>query len=118
MANNKSLKWSDVEMEALLQLWADDTIQESLNTMVHNKDIYDKIVAQMAELGFQRNTEQCQNKPKALHKKFQSTQTLRKKFQSTQTHNQKSGVQAKSFVGYDIMRDVLCNRELVHLPTS
>ena len=87
-------KWSKRETEALLELWADERVQSSLNSLVHNKDIFANICTQMEAMGFNRNVDQLQNKIKAL----------RKKLTDTQTHNNRSGVSAKTFVGYDIMK--------------
>ena len=51
-------KWSQIETEAMMELWADETVQTSLNSMIHNKDIYANISRQMEAMGFHRNIEQ------------------------------------------------------------
>ena len=42
-------KWNDVETEALLQFTADEGTQHSLNSMVHNKDIYLRIAKEFTD---------------------------------------------------------------------
>ena len=95
-------RWSPVEQRTLVEFWADEAVQIALNSMVHNREVYQGIAVNMAYRGFERTAQQCQNKLKLL----------RKKYSETEKHNARSGVSPKTFPGYDVMRTVLATREL------
>ena len=46
-----NLTWSNDETRALVELWADEQVQNSLNSMVHNKDVYIQLAASMRDRG-------------------------------------------------------------------
>ncbi|XP_024143238.1 trihelix transcription factor GT-3a [Oryzias melastigma] len=62
----KGALWSRVEVEFLLEIWADDTIQDELDKTHKNSKIYSKIRDVLNSRGFNRTTEQCRDKIKKM----------------------------------------------------
>ena len=62
--------WSDCETRLLLDLWGEDEIQCQLRSTVRNDRVFQKIVLELANTGFQRTVAQCRAKVKALSKKY------------------------------------------------
>jgi len=58
--------WSVEETSALLAVWGQEEIQDCLEKMYRNTEIYDVIVNKMIKMGFDRNSKQCRTKIKQL----------------------------------------------------
>ncbi|XP_077440298.1 bifunctional phosphoribosylaminoimidazole carboxylase/phosphoribosylaminoimidazole succinocarboxamide synthetase [Vanacampus margaritifer] len=73
--------WTDEEVRALLCVWADRRVRESLKSTLHNKYIFQEISRQMQHtFGVVRNWKQCRTKYKNLkydYKMAKSTHTAR-----------------------------------------
>ena len=54
----------------LIDLWADNKVQEELEGCHHNRDIYQRITAKLQEAGYDRTLEHCHEKIKKLHKEY------------------------------------------------
>ena len=66
----EALCWDRSETMALIDIWSDDAIQGQLEGMKRNKKVFQTISDKLAERGFTRTYEQCQNKVKALKKDY------------------------------------------------
>ena len=62
--------WSDEEIEALLEIWGEDAIQQQLTGTVHNNVTFKAIASALEEKGYERTYQQCREKIKALKKKY------------------------------------------------
>lgn len=73
--------WTDDEVQALLCVWADRRVRESLKSTLHNKYIFQEISGQMQRtFGVVRNWKQCRTKYKNLkydYKMAKSTHAAR-----------------------------------------
>ncbi|XP_019752492.1 uncharacterized protein LOC109532212 isoform X2 [Hippocampus comes] len=73
--------WTDDEVRALLCVWADRRVRESLKSTLHNKYIFQEISSQMQRtFGVVRNWKQCRTKYKNLkydYKMAKSTHAAR-----------------------------------------
>ncbi|XP_073710095.1 uncharacterized protein [Misgurnus anguillicaudatus] len=69
MAGKGSL-WSAAEVQCLLEIWADESIQEQLDKTHKNSDIFRKIRDYLLRHGYQRTTEQCRDKVKKLRGQY------------------------------------------------
>ena len=54
--------WNDDEVQALLAIWADASIQKQLLGAVRNKTVFNKIADELAGKGYQRNAKELKNK--------------------------------------------------------
>lgn len=71
-ASNRGIAWHQSEVHALLDIWADQEIQEQLAGRLHNMCVYDKISRKLKELGFNRTGEQCREKIKKLRRDYKT----------------------------------------------
>ncbi|XP_005164569.2 uncharacterized protein isoform X1 [Danio rerio] len=62
--------WSDSETVALIDIWADDEVQEALRESVHNSHVFADIAEKLNSQGFFKTPEQCRWKIKNLSKNF------------------------------------------------
>ena len=62
--------WNDDEVQALLAIWADASIQRQLLGAVRNSAVYSKISQELARKGHERDAKQCREKLKQLRKKY------------------------------------------------
>ena len=51
--------WDNVEVQALLAIWADTLIQRQLLGVVRNTAIFNKITQELLQKGYQRDAKQC-----------------------------------------------------------
>ena len=66
----QTVSWSNYEVLALLNIWADVEIQGQLDGMRRNKKVYNRISEMMASRGFVRSFVQCRNKIKWLKHEY------------------------------------------------
>lgn len=60
--------WNDNEVQALLAIWADASVQRQLLGTVRNTAIFNKILQELLWKGYQHDTKQCREKLKELKK--------------------------------------------------
>lgn len=60
MASSRSSNWSAEEIKTLIQIWAEEDIQEIMSSRKKNTPAYEKMHARMLEAGYQRTKEQVQ----------------------------------------------------------
>ena len=66
-----NINWTDEETEALLNLWAEENVQNELdNYSIRNNVIYGKLSAALSDLGILRTAKQCNSKLKHLREKY------------------------------------------------
>ncbi|GFQ72792.1 uncharacterized protein TNCT_88351 [Trichonephila clavata] len=69
---NKGVAWLYNEVCALLDIWADQEIQQQLAGRLHNMCIYEKISKRLTDLGIHRTGEQCREKIKKLRRDYKT----------------------------------------------
>lgn len=69
---NKGVAWLYNEVCALLDIWADQEIQQQLAGRLHNMCIYEKISKRLADLDIHRTGEQCREKIKKLRRDYKT----------------------------------------------
>lgn len=62
--------WSDVEVQALLAIWTNTSIQRQLLCAVKNLVVFSKISWQLVKKGHRHDAKQCWEKLKQLRKKY------------------------------------------------
>ena len=62
--------WCDSEVEALIDVWLNETIQRLLGSTYRNKPILRKIEQELSKRGVVRGWKQCRNKIRALRGKY------------------------------------------------
>ena len=87
--SNRGVAWLQSEVKALLDIWADQEIQEQLAGRLHNMCIYEKISRKLKDLGFNRTGEQCREKIKKLRRDYK-----------TVVHNNYSPTYARRLLGF------------------
>ncbi|XP_068071481.1 bifunctional phosphoribosylaminoimidazole carboxylase/phosphoribosylaminoimidazole succinocarboxamide synthetase isoform X1 [Danio rerio] len=66
--------WSEDEVAALLQIWAEEGIQRQLQGSTRNKDIFVQISRRLLQQGVERDWKQCRTKYKNLKYLYRSLQ--------------------------------------------
>jgi len=62
--------WTNDETKTLLSLWGNENVQSKLDKAHRNRDIYEAIARDMAELGYERTWQQCRTKIKNIIQKY------------------------------------------------
>ncbi|XP_051543858.1 uncharacterized protein LOC127434867 isoform X2 [Myxocyprinus asiaticus] len=88
--------WLDAETEALIDVWAEDEVQNALRGSVHNGHVFADIAEKLNSQGFLKTPEQCRLKIKNMRKNFR--QCYEKK---------KCGIKEVGFKFYDKLEQVL-----------
>ncbi|MGH0146936.1 UNVERIFIED_CONTAM: hypothetical protein FKN15_009845, partial [Acipenser sinensis] len=81
----KMQAWDADEVQALVTLWCDRSVQGELASSVRNEKIYAKLEVDLRELGYNRSLKQCQEKIKKL----------KQEYKKIKEHNNKSGADRK-----------------------
>uniref|UniRef100_UPI003AADD71D uncharacterized protein n=1 Tax=Centroberyx gerrardi TaxID=166262 RepID=UPI003AADD71D len=66
MAGNSRQYWSMGETKALLNIWADDNVQQQMEGVCRNEEVIQFMVDELAKLGIQRTTTQVREKLKKM----------------------------------------------------
>ena len=62
--------WSDDEVQVMLGIWGDASVQRQLKGTVRNSHVFDKIVKELVSKGYKRDEKQCWEKLKQLKMKY------------------------------------------------
>ncbi|XP_069012861.1 uncharacterized protein [Embiotoca jacksoni] len=89
--------WSKGEVQALLTLWANPAVQQELRLNVRNNQVYNRLSAKLASLGFNKTPQKCKEKIKKLKQDY-------KRIKNSIKSNQRKG---GSSVWFSIMDEVL-----------
>ena len=68
--------WTNAETKALIDLWGEQNVQEQLDNVRRNKDVYEKIARGMAEQGYNKSWKQCRVKVKNLTQRYRKVMPL------------------------------------------
>ncbi|XP_066487149.1 zinc finger and SCAN domain-containing protein 20-like [Tiliqua scincoides] len=79
--SQRAVKWGEKETRDFLGLWGQDCVQSLLHHQHRNEEVYKKIAADMAILGYERDWEQCRQRAK----------DLRRGYQEAKGHNRRAG---------------------------
>ncbi|XP_036407553.1 uncharacterized protein LOC118793466 [Megalops cyprinoides] len=71
--------WSAYEVQVLLTLWADSSIQQELESTVRNERVYSRITTELAAVGIHRSIKQCREKIKKLKQQYKKLKDHNKK---------------------------------------
>ncbi len=66
MSTNSRQYWSMSETKALLNIWADDNVQQKMDGVCRNEEVIQFMVEELAKLGIQRTTTQVREKLKKM----------------------------------------------------
>ena len=62
--------WMDAQTRALLSAWGEANVQQQLDGVKRNKDIYQKLAFVLAEHGYVKSWKQCRGKVKNLTQRY------------------------------------------------
>ena len=74
------VEWKNEETRALLRVWGEDWIQQTINASKRNKPVYVKTAVEMAELGWEQTWEQCRTKRKNIWRRYRKVGTVKLNF--------------------------------------
>ncbi|XP_078461933.1 uncharacterized protein LOC144941213 [Lampetra fluviatilis] len=98
---DKKQPWDAEEIEALVSLWADESVQTELESSVRNEKVYARISADLKEIGINRSLKQCREKAKKL----------KHEYKMLKRHNEQGGAaDQKKSKYYHLFDSVLGNR--------
>ncbi|XP_062993641.1 zinc finger and SCAN domain-containing protein 20-like [Elgaria multicarinata webbii] len=66
----RAVNWGEKETRAFLSIWGHARVQKMLQHQYRNEEVYKKIAAQMAALGYDRDWEQCRQRAKDLRRGY------------------------------------------------
>ncbi|XP_053113291.1 bifunctional phosphoribosylaminoimidazole carboxylase/phosphoribosylaminoimidazole succinocarboxamide synthetase isoform X2 [Hemicordylus capensis] len=66
--------WCDNEVRALINIWADEEIQQMLEGATRNKEIFEEIARRLVKVGIDRDWKQCRTKYKNLKYEYRALQ--------------------------------------------
>uniref|UniRef100_A0A803TTZ2 Myb/SANT-like DNA-binding domain-containing protein n=1 Tax=Anolis carolinensis TaxID=28377 RepID=A0A803TTZ2_ANOCA len=89
--------WRLAETRALLDIWGQQNVQEALQVMHRNLEVFEEIADEMMARGHDRNAEECRAKVKMM----------RLKFKEVLAHNKKSGNAPKTCLFYKELEAIL-----------
>ncbi|KAM6984756.1 uncharacterized protein FYW47_013742 [Aplochiton taeniatus] len=68
--------WSPDEVVAFVRLWADQGVQEQLQSAVRNEKVFIKLSTELASLGFSKAPNRCREKIKKLKQEYKRIKTM------------------------------------------
>ncbi|XP_003229048.3 uncharacterized protein LOC100566453 [Anolis carolinensis] len=89
--------WRLAETRALLDIWGQQNVQDALQVMHRNLEVFEEIADEMMARGHDRNAEECRAKVKMM----------RLKFKEVLAHNKKSGNAPKTCLFYKELEAIL-----------
>ena len=92
--------WETVKTKALIDLWAEDSIQSELEGAKRNRAVYQMLASGMEELGYHRMWSQCRVKIKNLVAKYRKSRD----------GNNITGKGRQEFVFYNVLDSILGTR--------
>ncbi|XP_055021162.1 uncharacterized protein LOC129412124 [Boleophthalmus pectinirostris] len=103
---NRGNTWATEEIQALVDIWADEYINQQLSSTHKNIEIFAIFSKQMREKGFNRSPEQCRIKVKKLRQKYIQVRDKLKKTGS-------SGKEKDKFIWFDELDKILGTKPVV-----
>ena len=74
--------WTDAETKALIAVWGEADVQGQLDSVKRNKDIYQRIAAELSEQGWSKSWKQCRVKVKNLTQRYRKVRICDSLFHS------------------------------------
>ncbi len=93
-------RWTDAEVQALLNIFATEEIQLEFEGTKRNIKVFASIASQLAALGIQHTAKQCHDKIKKL----------KQDYKRIKDHNNQSGADRKSSKWYQLLDSILGHR--------
>ena len=62
--------WTPEETRALINCWGEANVQQQLDSVRRNRDIYEGISSELAKLGYSKTWKQCRCKVKNLTQRY------------------------------------------------
>ncbi|XP_051253651.1 uncharacterized protein LOC127362228 [Dicentrarchus labrax] len=75
MSTNSRQYWSMSETKALLNIWADETVQQKMEGVCRNEEVIQFMVEELAKLGIQRTTTQVREKLKKMRHSYKTVKS-------------------------------------------
>ena len=103
MANNTANRgavWTDTEVQALISVWSDSTVQNELDGAVRNKLVFQKVAQRLREKNVNRDWKQCRDKVK----------NLKTKYREVKDHNAETGRGRQNYKFYEQLDCILVSR--------
>ncbi|MCI4384646.1 hypothetical protein PGIGA_G00041190 [Pangasianodon gigas] len=63
-------KWTDEDVQALLNIYAEENIQKEFESSARNAKVYQKISARLGEMGIQHSPQRCREKIKKMKQDY------------------------------------------------
>ncbi|XP_059931643.1 uncharacterized protein LOC132474785 [Gadus macrocephalus] len=99
MSGNSRQHWPLGETQALLNIWADDSVQKQMEGMCRNEEVIQYIVNELSKMGIQRTTIQIREKLKKLRQQYKAVKRD----------------ETKTFPFFEMMDSVLGDKVGLHL---
>ncbi|XP_017338143.1 myb/SANT-like DNA-binding domain-containing protein 2 isoform X2 [Ictalurus punctatus] len=64
------VKWTDEDVQALLNIYAEENIQKEFESSARNAKVYQKISARLGEMGIQHSPQRCREKIKKMKQDY------------------------------------------------
>ena len=97
---NRGAVWTDTEVQALISVWSDSTVQNELDGAVRNKLVFQKVAQRLREKNVNRDWKQCRDKVK----------NLKTKYREVKDHNSETGRGRKNYKFYEQLDCILGHR--------
>uniref|UniRef100_A0A8D0BD77 Myb/SANT-like DNA-binding domain-containing protein n=1 Tax=Salvator merianae TaxID=96440 RepID=A0A8D0BD77_SALMN len=70
LRKQRAVNWGEKETRTFLSIWGDQHVQKMLQQQYRNEDVYKRIAAEMAAMGYNRDWEQCRQRAKDLRRGY------------------------------------------------
>lgn len=105
-ASNRGSTWDDEEVLALINIWADERIQQELDSCSRKKPVFQKISNKLSAMGYTRSHQQIREKIKQL----------KKKYKKVKDNNNRSGQNRISCTYFQELDSILGDRPITRPP--
>ena len=105
--SDRGYTWDEEEISSIINIWADENIQQALETCSRKRPIFEKIAKSLEESGFIRSYSQIREKIKQL----------KQKYKKMKDNNNLSGRDRKKFKHFDKMDEIMGCRPITR-PTN
>ncbi|KAI5103661.1 hypothetical protein C0J45_7242 [Silurus meridionalis] len=93
-------KWTDEDVQALLNIYAEENIQKEFESSARNAKVYQKISARLGEMGIQHSPQRCREKIKKM----------KQDYKKIKDHNRINGTNRRSGKWFERLDAILGER--------
>lgn len=68
--------WTAAETKALISVWGEANMQDQLDSVKQNKDIYERIASELSAQGWEESWKQCRVKVKNLTQRYRKVRKI------------------------------------------